>query len=76
MKRVRGETETHQFYHQSFIGNIRKCECCDSYHLSLGSITLCLHHRDILILTEMLIEVLELNAMHELNEREYRGKNA
>ena len=60
----------------SNIGSIRRCGCCDSYHLSLGNITLRLHHSDILTLTEMLVEALELNAMCELKEKEYRRGSA
>ena len=58
----------------SNIGSIRRCGCCDSYHLSLGNITLRLHHSDILTLTEMLVEALELNAIYGLNENQYIRK--
>jgi len=58
----------------SNIGSIRRCGCCNSYHLSLGNLTLRLHHTDMLTLTEMLIEALELNAIYGLNENQYIRK--
>lgn len=60
----------------SSIGSISKCSCCDSYHLTIGNITLRLSHRDVITLTEMLIEALELNAMCDLNEKEFIRKDA
>jgi hypothetical protein len=65
MKRVRGDTESPLILSSSFIGNIRKCGCCDSYHLTLGNITLRLQQSDILALTEMLIEALEFNFLYK-----------
>lgn len=49
----------------SNIGSITKCECCDSYNLSLGPITLRLEHRNLLALTQMIIEALEVNSARE-----------
>jgi hypothetical protein len=73
MKRIRSGKEGSLLLSSSHIGSVRKCGCCDSYHLSLGSITLRLHHSDMLILTEMLIEALEFNI---LCENKYGEKNA
>jgi hypothetical protein len=74
MKTIYGGTENS--LSSSGIGSISKCSCCDSYNLTLGNITLRLSHRDVLTLTEMLIEALELNAMCDLNEKEFRRKDA
>lgn len=49
----------------SSIGSITKCEYCDSYNLSLGPITLRLEHRNLLALTQMIIEALEVNSARE-----------
>ena len=57
----------------SCIGKITKCECCDSYNLCLGSLTLRLEHRSLLALTQMIIEALEVNSARErgLNIRKH-----
>ncbi len=64
MKRTGNSIEGSLVLSSSFIGSVRKCQCCDSYHLSLGNITLRLHQGDILALTAMLIEALELNFLY------------
>ena len=46
----------------SNVGTITKCECCDSYHLSLDCVTLRLEHKYMLALTQMIIEALEVNS--------------
>lgn len=76
MNRIHSDKDGTLHLSSSNIGSIRRCGCCDSYHLSLGNISLRLHHSDILTLTEMLIEALELNDMCELKEKEYRRGNA
>jgi hypothetical protein len=59
MKRTYSYSESSLLLSSSYIGSVSKCGCCDSYHISVGNITLRLQHRDILILVEMLIEALE-----------------
>jgi hypothetical protein len=59
MKRTYVDGEGSLLLSSSHIGSVSKCRCCDSYHLSIGNITIRLHHSDMLILAEMLIEALE-----------------
>jgi hypothetical protein len=76
VKKIHSDTERSLVLSSSNMGSIRRCGCCNSYHLSLGNLTLRLDHTDILTLTEMLIEVLELNAMCDLNDKECRKGSA
>jgi hypothetical protein len=73
MSRIDSNSENSVLLSSSFIGNIRKCGCCDSYYLSLGNITLRLQQNDVLALTEMHVESLELNFLYN---RGYRNGNA
>ncbi len=73
MGRIDSDSDNSVLLSSSFIGNIRKCGCCDSYHLSLGNITPRLQQNDVLALTEMLVEALELNFLYK---RGYRNENA
>lgn len=49
----------------SNIGNISRCGCCSLYHLCIGNITLRLERKYLLILTQMIIEALEVNSAEE-----------
>lgn len=59
------DTDRPSLLSSSKIGSITKCECCDSYHLCLGSVTLRLEHKYLLELTQMIIEALEVNSATE-----------
>ncbi len=59
------DTDRPSVLSSSNIGSITKCECCDSYNLSLGSVTLRLEHKCLLALTQMIIEALEVNSARE-----------
>ena len=59
------DTDKPSFLSSSNIGSITKCECCDSYHLCLGCVTLRLEHKYLLTLTQMIIEALEVNSARE-----------
>jgi hypothetical protein len=76
MRRIHAYKTEALLLSRSNIGSVNKCRCCDSYHLSVGNITLRLTHRDILNLTEMLIEALELDAICDLGEKRFTGEDA
>lgn len=76
MRKIHKDREMSLVLSSSSMGCICKCGCCNSYHLSLGNLTLRLDHTDILTLAEMLIEALELNAMCDLNDKECRKGSA
>lgn len=59
------DTDRPSMLSSSNIGSITKCECCDSYHLCLGCVTLRLEHKYMLTLTQMIIEALEANSARE-----------
>lgn len=61
------DTDRPSLLSSSKIGSISKCECCDCYHLSLGCVTLRLEHKYMLMLTQMIIEALEVNSARERN---------
>lgn len=50
---------------KSSLGNIRKCECCNVYHLSIGNVTLRLCHTDAIILAGMLVEAINADSRSE-----------
>ena len=47
----------------SNIGSISKCDCCDSYHVTIGNITLRMERKYLITLTQMIIEGLEVNSI-------------
>ena len=59
------DTDKPSVLSSSSIGSITKCECCGSYQLSLGCVTLRLEHKYMLTLTQMIIEALEVNSARE-----------
>lgn len=56
----------------SFVGSVTKCECYDSYYLSIGNMTLKLRRSDVWALTEMLVNAVEADSLYDPNNREYR----
>lgn len=72
MKRIYSDTENSLLLSLSPIGSIRKCKCCDSYQLCLGNVAIRLSHSDILMLTEMLVQALEANALYGQCAKEKR----
>jgi len=59
------DTDKPSVLSSSNIGSITKCECCESYQLSIGCVTLRLEHKYLLALTQMIIEALEVNSARE-----------
>jgi hypothetical protein len=50
---------------KSSLGTIRKCECCNIYHLSIGNVTVRLCHTDAIILAGMLVEAINEDSRGE-----------
>ncbi len=49
----------------SNIGSISQCSCCESFHVTIGNITLRMERKHLINLTEMVIEALEVKAVSE-----------
>jgi len=49
----------------SNVGNISQCECCESYHVAIGNITLHMERKHLISLTQMIIDVLEVKSASE-----------
>ena len=43
----------------SDIGTISQCDCCESYHVAIGNITLRMQRKHLISLTQMIIDALE-----------------
>ena len=55
----------------SSIGRISQCECCDSYHVVIGNITLRMERKHLISLTQMIIDALETKSAYENDNTEY-----
>jgi len=55
----------------SNIGQVKQCACCDSYHVTIGSITMRMEKQHLLNLTQMIIDALEVKASSERSYQDY-----
>ena len=46
----------------SDIGTVSQCDCCESYHVVIGNITLRMQRKHLISLTQMVIEALEVQS--------------
>lgn len=46
----------------SAIGQVSQCTCCESYHVTIGNITMRMERKHLLSLTQMIIEALEVKS--------------
>lgn len=46
----------------SNIGTVSQCDCCESYHVVIGNITLRMDRKHLISLTQMVIEALEVQS--------------
>ena len=55
----------------SNIGTVSQCDCCESYHVVIGNITLRMERKHLISLTQMVIDALEVqsstNGSYEYN---------
>ena len=46
----------------SSMGSISQCDCCNSYHVAIGNITLRMERKHLINLTQMIIDALEVKS--------------
>lgn len=59
----------------SNIGQIAQCACCESYHVTIGNITMRMERKHLLNLTQMIIDALEVKANSQSYYQDYSMRN-
>lgn len=59
----------------SNIGTVTQCVCCESYHVTIGNITMRMERKHLLSLTQMIIDALEIKANSERSFQDYYMRN-
>lgn len=59
----------------SNIGTITQCVCCESYHVTVGNITMRMERKHLLSLTQMIRDALEVKAASGRSYQDYPMRN-
>ena len=59
----------------SNVGNISQCEGCESYHVSIGNITLRMERKHLISITQIIIDALEVKLATENDVSDYCLRN-
>lgn len=59
----------------SSIGSVTQCSDCQSYHVTVGNITMRMERKHLLSLTQMIIDALEVKANSDSTYEDYHIRN-